>query len=199
MASPAIATSHDFRDPGFNAPLDVQPYITSCAPALAAKGMFFSCITRLAREKSGLEVGNEHYPAFKNYSMTEWLILLPECAQLAYPHLPLRAALFEIGGHVYRTFAESTIGRVVMSMAGRDTADAVRLVPRAFESVGTPAKVRLVEQERTRAVVEFRDTWDYPDCYMAGILAGGARSYGQTPRVRVRVHSRCDVDVEVTW
>jgi uncharacterized protein (TIGR02265 family) len=161
--------------------------------------MFFTCITRLAREKSGKAIGLEHYTAFKSYPMTDWLTLLPACAQLAYPHLPLRAALFEIGGHIYKTFAESTVGRVVMSVAGRDANAAVRLVTRAYESVGTLATVRLAEQAENRAVVEFREMWEYPDSYQAGVLAAGVRSYGHSPRVRLRVYSRSDVDVEISW
>ena len=199
MASPATALAPELEDIRFREPLDVQPYIASYPPSNMAKGMFFTCITRLAREKSGQSIGLDHYTAFKSYSFTDWLTLLPQCAQLAYPHLPLRAALYEIAGHIYKTFAESTIGKVVMSVAGRDANAAVRLVTRAYESVGTLGTVRLAEQVGNRSLVEFRDMWEYPDCYQAGVLAAGVRSYGHNPRVRVRVLSLCDVDVELSW
>jgi uncharacterized protein (TIGR02265 family) len=189
----------DFTELSFRHPIDVQAYVTGCPPANVAKGMFLTCMTRLAREKSGKQVGLDHYTAFKGYSMTEYLALLPECAQLAFPRVPLREALFHMGGHVYNTFAESTIGKVVMSVAGRDISAAIRLVARAYESVGSLSSVKLLEQTEHRSVIEFRNMWEYPDCYQAGVLAAGVRAYGQTPHLRVRVHSRSDVDIEVNY
>jgi uncharacterized protein (TIGR02265 family) len=195
----SVAPKGEFAELSFNKALDPQPYLEGAPSDGTAKGMFLSCIVRLAREKSGQKVGLDHYTAFKGYPITDWIRLLPQCAQLAYPHLPMRAALFEIGGHIYKTFAESTIGRVVMSVAGRDPRAALRLVTRAYDSVGATASVILTEQTERRSVVEFRDMWEYPDCYQPGILAAGVRAYGENPKVRVRVHSRCNVDVEITW
>jgi uncharacterized protein (TIGR02265 family) len=197
MVAPA-ASAGMFRDPPWNAPLKVQDYIAN-APALPSKGMFLSCVTRLAKERSGKDIGRPHYTAFKDYPSKEWLELLPECAKLAFPHLPLRSALFEIGAHVYTTFAESTIGVVVMSVAGRDVHAALKLVTRAYDSVGAEGRVKLAELEERRAVVEMRNLWDYPDCYQPGVLAAGVRAYGETPRVRIREHTKCDVDIELTW
>jgi uncharacterized protein (TIGR02265 family) len=196
MAQPAGAAL--YRDPPWNAPIKVQDYIAN-APPLPAKGMFLTCITRLAKERSGKDVGRPHYTAFKDYTSKEWLELLPECAKLAFPNLPLRSALFEIGAHVYTTFAESTIGSVVMSVAGRDVHAALKLVTRAYDSVGAGGRVKLVELEERRAVVQMRDVWDYPDCYQPGVLSAGVRAYGETPRVRICEHKKCDVDIELTW
>jgi uncharacterized protein (TIGR02265 family) len=198
MVAPATGAGV-FHEPAWNAPLKVQDYVAN-APPIPAKGMFLTCITKLAKERSGKDIGRPHYTAFKDYPSKEWLELLPECAKLAFPSLPLRVALFEIGAHVYTTFAESTIGSVVMSVAGRDIHAALKLVTRAYDSVGAGGRVKLVELEERRAVVEMRDLWDYPDCYQPGVLAAGVRAYGEKPQVRVREHARkCDIDIEISW
>lgn len=194
----SASSTGPFAEPKWNSPLKVSDYLAS-APSSMVKGMFFTCVSRLALEKSGKSIGRPHYTAFKDYPTSEWLELLAEGAAAAYPRLPLRAGLFEIGGHVYRTFSESTIGRVVMSVAGRDVHGAIKLVTRAYQAVGASATVELTELEARRAVIAMRNMWEYPDCYQVGVIAGGVRSYGVNPTARVRVHSACDVDIELCW
>lgn len=194
-----MISMEDFEEPRFTAPLAVEPYIQGAPASATVKGMFFTCITGLARMNSGESLGRESYMGFKNYPLREWLTLLPECARLAYPRLPLRSALFETGSHIYRTFSESTVGRVVMSVAGRDVHAAIRLTARAYASVASSSTVKVTEHEERRAVFELRNLWEYPDCYQAGVLAAGIKAYGEKPRVRVRSLSRCDCDIEICW
>ncbi len=199
MSSAAAKIEGGFEEPRWHAPLAIDPYIQGATPGATVKGMFFTCITNLARGKSGNAPGRESYTGFKSYPLREWLELLPECARVAYPRLPLRSALYETGFHIYRTFSESTVGRVVMSVAGRDVHAAIRLTQRAYEAVASSSTVRVVEHSEKRAVFELRNLWEYPDCYQAGVLAAGVKAYGEKPRVRVRSLSRCDCDVEITW
>ncbi len=198
-ASAAASFSGDFEEPRWHAPLHIEPYLSGANPAGTVKGMFFTCVNDLAREKSGSAPGRETYTRFKSYPLREWLEMLPECARLAYPRLSIHSALFETGFHIYRTFSESTVGRVVMSVAGRDVHAAIRLTARAYAAVASSSSVTVVEHEARRAVFELRNFWEYPDCYQAGVLAAGVQSYGEKPRVRVRSISRCDCDVELTW
>jgi uncharacterized protein (TIGR02265 family) len=199
MALPPRASSPDFAEPNWTAPLVAATYVAGVREGGIAKGMFFNCIINLAREKGEVPNTRPQYTAFKGYPLKEWIELLPRCAAIAYPHVPLRKALFETGAHVYRTFADSTVGRVVMSVAGRDVHAALRLVTRAYNSVSAAGSVTLAVLEGNRAVVEMRQMWEYPDCYQAGVLAAGVRAYGVNPITRVRSQSPCDVDIELSW
>lgn len=196
---PALSAPQAFVEPRWSEALNVANYIAGAPTTASVKGMFFSCITRLAGERGGAQLGRDHYTAFKSYPLEEWLKLLPECAAHAYPRLPLRAALFETGSHIYGTFAQSTVGRVVMSVAGRDVHAALRLVTRAYDAVGSHASVKLLELEQRRAVVAMRNNWEFADCYQAGIIAAGVKHYGENPKVRVRRHAPQDVDIELIW
>lgn len=188
-----------FVDPDWNAPLNVSAYVARAPANSSVKGMFFACITKLATEVSGEPFGRDHYTGFKNYPLTEWLTLLPECALAAYPRLPQRKALFELGAHIYTTFAMSTIGSVVMSVAGRDFRSAMRLAARAYAAVGSPTQVTIIVDEPKRAVLTLRNTPEFVDCYQIGLFAAGARHYGVDVRTRVRNHGLCDCDLEMTW
>ena len=198
--SPAEAgESAGFAVPDWNAPLNVSAYVARAPANANVKGMFFTCITNLATEVSGEPYGRSHYTSFKGYPLTEWLALLPECALAAYPRLPQRKALFELGAHVYTTFITSTIGSVVMSVAGRDFRSAMRLSARAHAAVGSQAQVAIVVDEPQRAVITLRNTPEFADCYHIGLFAAGARAYGVNVKLRVRSHGLCDCDLEMTW
>jgi len=197
--SDAGVSNGEFAEPSWQASVPVAKHLSGAPEGAYVKGMFFTCVTRLAREQGGATLGRESYTGFKSYPLKEWIELLPQCAAAAYPRISLRSALFETGSHIYRTFAESTVGRVVMSVAGRDVHAAIRLTERAYGAVGSISRVTTREHTEQRVVFELRNLWEFPDCYQAGILAAGIRAYDQNPRVRVRSLSLCDCDVEVTW
>jgi uncharacterized protein (TIGR02265 family) len=194
-----VAEATGFVDPDWDAPLNVPAYVARAPANSTVKGMFFTCITKLATEVSGTPYGRDHYTAFKSYPLTEWLTLLPECALAAYPRQPLRKALYELGAHIYTTFIGSTIGSVVMSVAGRDFRSAMRLAARAYAAVGSPTQVTIVVDDPQRAVITLRNTPEFVDCYQIGLFAAGARHYGVKVKVRVRNHGLCDCDLEMTW
>ncbi len=200
MSRSAVADFiESFEEPRWHAPLSLEPYLSGAPGHGTVKGMFFTCVTTLARAKSSSVPGRESYTGFKSYPIREWLELLPECARVAFPRLPIRSALFETGFHIYRTFSESTVGRVVMSVAGRDVHAAIRLTERAYQAVNSPSSVKVLEHSEQRAVFALRNFWEYPDCYQAGVLAAGVQAYGVKPQVRVRLLSKCDCDVELSW
>jgi uncharacterized protein (TIGR02265 family) len=193
--------SKPFSLPDLSAPLDLAERLRDMPPGAAAKGMFFQSMVDAARAAAGHAPGRERYVAFKDYPMDEFMTVMAECAVLVFPHVPPRDAIRRLALNAYAKFEESTIGRVLTSVAGRNFHATLRLVPRMYAVTIHPGhgEVAMGAIEERRAEVLIRGLWDFPDAWHVGVFEGGMRVFGKTGEVRVRVHSRCDVDLELSW
>jgi uncharacterized protein (TIGR02265 family) len=188
----------EFTDPDWEAPLDLGERLAAVPPDITIKGMFFQLIVDEARNASGRSPGRERYVPFKGYPADEWMKVLVECAGLTYPRLPAREGIRRLGRRVYGMFVETMVGRVLFSVVGGSTTAALRVLPQAYRISGTgKAEVSVIRDDR--AVVHLRGLWDFPDAYHVGVLEGGLTALGRVGKVRVRVLSLCDVDMELTW
>ncbi len=190
---------NDFVAPDFDAPLDLDERVRQAPSIATVKGMFFQRLCDDARLASGRRIGRDRYVSFKDYPVREWLRLLVEAAGAVYPHERPRHGLRLLGRRAYGTFAESAVGKVVMSVAGPNIKAALRLAPRAYMLAGNTIHVELGELTGDRAVFRLRNAWDFHDAWHVGVLEGGVMAFGRTPETRVRVLSLCDADIEITW
>jgi uncharacterized protein (TIGR02265 family) len=196
-----VTPTDPFTPPDLSAPLDLAERLRDMPPGAAAKGMFFQPMIDAARAVAGRAPGRERYLSFKDYPMDEFMTVMAGCAELAFPRVPPRDGIRRLALNAYLKFEESTIGRVVTSVAGRNFHAALRLVPRMYSITTTPGhgRAEMGAIEERRAEVQLRGFWDFPDAWHVGVFEGGMRVFGKTGDVRVRVHSRCDVDLELRW
>ena len=187
------------RTPDAGPSLALAERIASAPADSVIKGLFFQAIVDQACAASGRAPGRERYLPFKGYPFTEWLEVLVECARLAHPRLPPREGLRRIGRCVVPRFAESTLGKVLLGVAGTSVAASLHVFPRMYASVGSSGTVRVRDVASTRAVVELRGLWDFPDAYHVGIFEGGLEALGHTGSVRAESRSPSDADLELTW
>ncbi len=181
------------------APLELDARLQALPRAATVKGMFLSNIADLVEQRSGQRPGRKRYVAFTNYPLSEMIELLPQAAKLAYPGLPVREGMRRLGRLAYPTFSSSTIGRVVMSIAGDDPRSALHVAPKAYRLVGNTGTARVVDTGDGEAILELRGVWGWPESYNVGVHEGALDALGVDGEVLVRIHSLCDADLLVRW
>lgn len=189
----------DFGPPDTAAPLDLERRIASAPTDGRVKGMFFRGVQEHARKRGKRLRPETNYIAFRGYPLEEWLRFLPEAAEAVYPHLPVRAALRALGQSGFDALEGSTTGRVLFSLAGRAPSTAVSLIGKAFELIKSHGSVRVTQRSDDRAVVSYREIWDYIDSWHVGTLEGGLKAFGVSGSVRVRMVSIDRGDLEIRW
>jgi hypothetical protein len=96
--------------------------------------------------------------------------------------------------------AESVVGKVLFSVAGRNFGTALELTEKAYKVSLDPGLARLVELKEKTAKLEMRDIWNFADCYQAGVMEGAMVAYRVKGEVRVeRLGRPCDVDLYLSW
>jgi len=188
----------DFRALDLHAPLDAAAQIADTPPDKAAKGMFLEQLAHSAR-KLGVPCETRYVP-FRDYPLRDFMQLQAEYARALYPRLPARDAFRRVGWEAFSTLISSVAGRVLYSFAsGGGVQGALRLAPQAYKQTLTHCSVTVRLCTPHQVVLEYRDVWNFADCYHVGVVEGACRAFGAEPRVRARVLSRCDVDLLIRW
>jgi uncharacterized protein (TIGR02265 family) len=177
--------------------LDIEGRIAATPLEKRTKGMFFEKLAREARQ-AGV-AGEARYKSFRDYPLRDFMRLLADYAPARYPGVPVREAFRQAGGEAFSTLMNSIAGRALLVLARSDLRAALRLAPEAYKYNLSHCTVQLRFEGSRQAVLEFRDVWNFPECYHVGIIEGLCRAFGVEGRVRTRVHSACDVDLLVRW
>jgi uncharacterized protein (TIGR02265 family) len=114
---------------------------------------------------------------------------------------PLRT-LRELGRGAYPAFAESLVGKVVLSSlgSGHDGArSGLAWVARVYKMTSNHASASVQELSSDVAVVELKDVWTFPDAYHVGIFEGAARAFGGEVAVVAKAKSLSAATLTVTW
>lgn len=189
----------DFRFPDWNAPIDLHERLGRTPAEQTVKGLFIQQILEQARAASGTAPTGADYLAFHDYPMHEWMELLVRCAEITYPVSPVREGLRRLGQMAYPTFAASSVGKVLLGVAGPEVSALLRLVPRISRITRSGGIADVSFPASARAVVHLRDVWDFPDAYHVGVYEGAVRSVGAKGQVKVRMIGAAGADLEVTW
>jgi uncharacterized protein (TIGR02265 family) len=170
-------------------------------PASATvKGMYIDSFLKSLDRARIERPTNSRFLSFKDYPLRELMSLLLECTALAHPSLPPKEGLRMMGRLVYPTLAESTVGKILFSIAGRDWKAALPLASRAYKISLDPGQATLNGLTGTSAVVELRDIYNFADSYQAGVFEGAMECYQIEGTVSARPLARvCDVDLFLEW
>jgi len=188
-----------FTLPDTSVPLDLEERLAKVPAGLTVKGMFLQSTADAAAAVSRAKLGRGHWVGFKDYPVREWLQLLVECGRVVHPRVSPREGIRRLGQRAYPTFAESTIGKVVMSVAGNNLAAALRQAPRAYAVSGNGTTLESGSVAEGNALLHLRGAWDFPETWGVGVFEGVLTAFRREGTIRVRTLSLCDVDLDVTW
>ncbi len=194
-ATPAAAAK--FAPPDWLAPLDVDDHLAAIPPAATVKGMFFSGAVDVVRRQTGKDAGKGRYIPFKDYPLIEHARTLVDCAQAAFPTLPVRQGLRRLGNEAYSIFVASLAGKAIFGIAGRNWEAALALVSRAYAITGPVGRAEVAEIQPMRVVIALRGIWNFADSYHVGVFEAAMQQFGKKGEVWIARHGRADVDLEL--
>lgn len=164
------------------------------------KGMFVSSFLESLDRGGFKRPTDARFLSFKDYPLRLFMQLMLDAVGTAWPTLSPKAALRKLGQSAYPTLAESVVGRVLFSVAGRNFGTALSLTEKAYKVSLDPGVARLVDLKGNTAKLEMRDIWNFADCYQAGVMEGAMVAYRVKGEVRVQKLGRpCDVDLFLSW
>jgi len=189
----------DFVAPDWDAPLDVAAYIEVMPPNARIKGMYATAIVEGARARGiVLPTGRERYLAFQDVPMREYTALLVEAARAFFPTETLRLGLRRLGRASHGIFAQSVVGRVVLSTA-HDLPGALAASAKAYAISVPPSHAELREMADRKAVLALANVYNFLDSHHIGVMEGIAHSCGVHVEARVKLASPFDGEIELTW
>lgn len=196
---PPTASSGDA--PRFGAELEALHALIARVPKHATvKGMFIKGFLESLDREGIARPTQDRFIAFRDYPLTLFMSLLLGKTQDLWPDRSPRESLKEFGRFAFPTFAESMVGRVIFAVAGNDWKHALTLTDKAYSHSLKPATTKLVEVTEKSATLEFRDVWNFCDCYQIGVFEGAMAHYKVNGSVTLRAYPRpCDVDLLLRW
>lgn len=191
------ANAAEFLPVDTRASLDVEARIADTPVEKRTKGIFLEKLARAAQDVGA--AGQTRYRSFEDYPLRDFMRLLADYAPVRYPGVPIREAFRQAGIEAFSTLMSSVAGRALLVLARSDIRSALRLAPEAYKHNLSDCSVRLSLDASRQAILEFRDVWNFPECYHVGIIEGVCRTFGAQGRIRTRVRSACDVDLLIRW
>jgi uncharacterized protein (TIGR02265 family) len=191
--------SSDFVAPDWDAPLEVAAHIEVMPPNARIKGMYATAITDAARARGVvLPAARERYVAFQDVPMREYTALLVEAARAFFPAVSLRTGLRKLGRASHGVFAQSVVGRVVLS-AANDLPGALTACAKAYAITAPPSQAELRGLDQRRAVIALANVYNFLDAHHVGVFEGIAHACGVRVDARVKLDSPFDGEIELTW
>lgn len=188
-----------FVTPELDGPLDWQERLAVIPADATTRGMFLTDLQDDLRGAGKTLPNNKSYIAFKSYPLVEYLGLVRYTAEALYPELSQRAAVRKVGQSIYPRFQQTMVGRSIFAFAGNRFASIVKLASKAYSVSLNYGRVEAVEVRDGYARIEFRELYALPDVLQVGNWEGAMQVAGVTGQLKLRAHSRSDVDYELHW
>ncbi len=179
---------------------ELRQLIARVPPRATVKGMFIKGFLESLDRRGIPRPTQDRFVAFRDYPLTLFMKLLVDKTQELWPDQAPKESLRTLGRFAFPTFAESMVGRVIFAVAGTDWVQALKLTDKAYRNSLSPATTRLTDVTEHSAVLEFRDVWNFADCYQVGVFEGAMSYYNVKGSVGLRTYPRpCDVDLLLEW
>jgi uncharacterized protein (TIGR02265 family) len=190
--------------PGFvpvdwSAPFDPVAHIAACPAEFTIKGVIAHGVVRRLERGGYAPAGRYSFQTFKDYPLREHLELVVDAARLMHPDQPLREALRRLGRVAYDDVLETLIGRVVFGVLGKNFPGIVRLSAKAYEIVGSRARVTMVAASDGFAHSHIKDAFGFLDTYQIGVYEGTMAYCGHVGEVLIKRHSISEAEVWCEW
>jgi uncharacterized protein (TIGR02265 family) len=190
---------HTLPENDWSAPLDVAAQLAAVPADGWVRGVFPDALSRQLRAH-GVDPGpHGSYHVLAKYTLVEYTNAIAYCAEALFPGLPLRQAVRQVGRCIYPAFFDSMVGKAIFAIAGRSYRRAVEVAPKAYDVGISPGSARTAQLREGYAYTELRNVWGLCEAYQVGVWEGALEAFGAVGTVRAKVHSPCNVDLEVVW
>lgn len=179
---------------------ELRRCIAATPSGATVKGMYVDSFLQSIERQGLARPTDRRFLSFKDYPLREFQELLLQTTTVLYPNYSPREGLRLIGRMAYPTLAESTVGRILFAIAGRDWQAALPLSRRAYEISLKPGRAELKDVTDTSATMCLRDVWNFADSYQVGVFEGAMECYLVSGTVEARRGAKiCDVDLHMKW
>lgn len=189
----------EFRDPPWDAPLDVAAELRRVPEGLTQKGMFIlPMLVEAKRRGLTLEGARPRYVPFQDYPLREHVGLLAAAARAFYPELSPRQGLRRLGRGAHHAFMESTVGRVVWAGV-TETHGALDGILKGY-AIGVPGcTAKIVERRANAAIIRLERVPYFLDSHHVGCCEGATRAIGINAKIRIRVETWASGEFLCEW
>jgi uncharacterized protein (TIGR02265 family) len=204
---PAPAIDDDsFLAPDFTGPLDPAPYLALLPDDETCRGLFFHGVIDFAKRvhRGAIDplfegMQNQRFVAFRDYPLREHMKLTLNAVKLLYPRVPSREGVRRLGWLAFSSMAESMVGRVVFGVLGRDPDAILSAGPRSVAVSLRRGRLTARRLGRGHWRLSFEHIYGFLDTYYVGVVEGALKAQDVVPRVRIRLHSLVEGEMDVTW
>jgi uncharacterized protein (TIGR02265 family) len=194
----------EYVTPAWDAPLDVEAYVSAMPPGALIKGLFPGAVLAEAKRRNmTLKHLADKYLPFLDYSLVDHNRLIVEAAGAFFPDVPLRVGLRKIGRAAVQSLLVTTFGKAVLGglTQPETVARALAALSRSFSTtISKPApSFELVSTGERSAILVMKDAWIFHDCQEIGIIEGLCRACGTKAEVRVAVDGPANAEYLCTW
>jgi uncharacterized protein (TIGR02265 family) len=173
-------------------PFSLEAGLATIPPETTVKGMFFRRLADMlgpdyeaVSDTLSAPVKDGKYVAFRDYPQRDYARILVATARKRFPSLPSREAVRHVAREDFKIFAESMVGRVIMTVVG-DARNALIRVPDAYRAIVPAAKVRAADVDPLTVRVSFEPLMGFLE-YTLGQLEGVVLAFEGSPLTTIRL------------
>lgn len=182
------------------APFDLEAYMKATPNFATVRGMFFQAyVAEAQRRRVKLVTVTRDYLGFKHYPMREWQAVVAEAAEKFYPTLTLRGGLRRLGQRAYPTFADSTVGKVIFGVMGKDLSRIMRMALKGWQQAVNTAAGKVVDAGDNHVRMHLVGLYGFMDSFNLGVYEGTIETCDRRGEVYYRHLGHGEGEVFCRW
>jgi len=184
---------------------DASERLSTLSPDHTVKGMFTAQVVRQLRREEldavrkdlvspprGMPLPFSDYPVVDHQRLTITLV------RRLFPGLPLAEALRRFERSSASRFADTTLGKVMVSML-RDPSAGLMKLPEISRMVSNVGEIVASRTSESFVRLEYSNYSGFVDCAIVGSLEGVVQFFGKQPKIEVEIRSARDASYVVRW
>jgi uncharacterized protein (TIGR02265 family) len=188
-----------FRDPPWQAGLDVPRALSLIAADSSIAGMFFLGVLEGVKRRGGVLSGTrDRYLPFGFYPVSEFAPLLVAAAGLLHPKLSLRHGLRAIGAAGPAVLAKTVLGKVTLGSAIGVHA-VIEAIAKTYSVNIRPCHCAVTHKAERACVVSLDNIQYFLDSHHVGVFEGTMTHAGVKGRVRIASKSEFSAELLLEW
>ncbi len=185
--------------------VDAEERFARFPASYVMKGMFLRRMVQVGGARALAEVGPrlvrrpplDAYLPFSDYPQVDFSRLAHQVARMRFPGVAVVEAMRRLARDDIATFAESTIGSVMLALVGRDVTTALLKLPDMYAASLRGGTVGARALDAGVIELTYRSFYGWLDCYPIGHIEGLCAQFGCRPEIEVEAQSPVDAVLRV--